>query len=62
MKTITTGTVSFTEAQKNLDLAIREYDQAVLHLAARTVACISQQYTFLTFSSSISAGDQSKRD
>ena len=37
VKSIAAGTNDSEEAQKNLDVAIREYDQAMLHLAARTV-------------------------
>jgi hypothetical protein len=37
-KSLAEGTKCYEDTQKHLDVAIREYDQAVLHLAARAVA------------------------
>lgn len=51
VKAITTGTEGFAEAQKNLDVAVREYDQAVLHLAVRMIAStMLGQFTLLILS------------
>ena len=37
-QSIADGNKGYSETQKNLETAIRDYDQAVLHLAARAVA------------------------
>jgi hypothetical protein len=39
-KTVMEGSTPYDEAQQKLEVAIREYDQSVLHLTARVIAGI----------------------
>jgi hypothetical protein len=42
------GNKCYDDAQKNLDIAVREYDQAVLHLATRVISGALHNFILLT--------------